>query len=63
MMSESMREYTESIRQQGVAEGFAQGEAKGKAEMVRNMLGAGVPLETIIKVSGMSEEEIEALKA
>lgn len=43
------------------AEGLAEGEAKGKAEMARRMKADGVPVEAIVKYSGLSEAEIKAL--
>ena len=52
-------------REEGLAEGRAEGEAKGKAEgkaeMARSMKADGVPLEAIVKYSGLSEKEIKAL--
>lgn len=43
------------------AEGEAKGKAEGKAEMARSMKADGVPLEAIVKYSGLSEKEIKAL--
>ena len=54
---------------QGEAKGFSlgiiQGEAKGsyqaKLETVKNLLGLGMPIETIAQVTGLFEAEIESL--
>jgi len=48
----------------GKAEGIELGEAKGRAEksaMVKGMLKAGVSIDVIAEVSGMSREQIEKL--
>lgn len=45
----------------GKAEGIAEGEAKGKQEIARRMKKEGLPLELIVKLSGLSEKEIEKL--
>lgn len=55
---------------EGLAEGMAEGMAKGKAEgeketkekIAVNLLSLGVPLETIMQASGLSEEEIKNLR-
>ena len=51
--------------EQGRSEGIAQGEASGRAEreieMARAMKGENIDIKTIIKVSGLSAEEIEKL--
>ena len=55
---------------EGLAEGMAEGMAKGKAEgeketkekIAVNLLSLGVPLETIVQASGLSEEEIKNLR-
>lgn len=55
---------------EGHAEGMAEGMAKGKAEgekeakekIAANLLSLGVPLETIVQASGLSEEEIRNLR-
>ena len=55
---------------EGLAEGMAEGMAKGKAEgeketkekIAVNLLSLGVPLETIMQASGLSEEEIKKLR-
>lgn len=55
---------------EGLAEGMAEEMAKGKAEgeketkekIAVNLLSLGVPLETIMQASGLSEEEIKNLR-
>lgn len=48
-------------RAEGEAKGKAEGKVEGKAEMARRMKVDGVPVEAIVKYSGLSEAEIEAL--
>ena len=47
----------------GKAEGLAEGQAKGKAEIAINLLKENYPIEKIIKVTGLSKEDIEKLKS
>ena len=46
----------------GRAEGRAEGEAKGRAEAARNLLRMGLELSQISEATGLSPEEIEALR-
>jgi predicted transposase/invertase (TIGR01784 family) len=58
----------------GIAEGEARGEARGKEEgkaigkkensleIAKNMLKDKIPIETIIKYTSLTKEEIESLK-
>jgi predicted transposase/invertase (TIGR01784 family) len=46
----------------GIAKGEAKGIAKGKAEVALKMLQAGLPLEQIVSLTGLSREEIERLR-
>ena len=46
----------------GRKDGIAEGEAKGKTEIAKNMLKENVNIELISKVTGLSLEEIEKLK-
>ena len=52
-------------REEGRAAGIVQGRAEAHAEttraIARNMKGLGIPMEQIIKVTGLSEHEISAL--
>jgi predicted transposase/invertase (TIGR01784 family) len=47
-------------REEGREEGISIGEEKGKIEMAKNLLSAGIDIETIAKVSGLSIDEIKA---
>lgn len=51
--------------EEGRAAGLMQGREEGRAEttraIARNMKGLGIPMEQIIKVTGLSEHEISAL--
>lgn len=51
--------------EEGRAAGIVQGRAEAHAEttraIARNMKGLGIPMEQIIKVTGLSEHEISAL--
>ena len=49
-------------RAEGRAEGEAKGEAKGRAEAARNLLRMGLELSQISEATGLSPEEIEALR-
>lgn len=50
---------------EGRAEGFAEGIAKGRsetlAEVAKNLLSIGTPIDSIMKATGMTEEEIKCL--
>lgn len=43
---------------EGRAEGRAEGEKETKERIAANLLSLGVPIETIVQASGLSEEEI-----
>ena len=47
--------------EQGRTEGEASGRAEREIEMARAMMGENIDIKTIIKVSGLSAEEIEKL--
>ena len=49
-------------REEGKAEGIAIGKAEGIAEVARNLLKMGMPVEDIAKATSLSEEEINALR-
>ncbi len=59
----------EDAREAGWKKGLEEGRAEGRAEahaettraIARNMKGLGIPMEQIIKVTGLSEHEISAL--
>ena len=46
---------------EGIAEGKAEGIAEGKAEVARAMKAADVPVEEIVKFTGLSEEAVASL--
>ena len=43
-------------------EGLAEGEAKGREEVARNMISMGLPNDVILKATGLSPEDISRLK-
>ena len=49
-------------REAGLAEGKAEGKVEGKAEVARKMLAAGMPVEQITEFTGLSAEQLAALK-
>ncbi|NQX71193.1 Rpn family recombination-promoting nuclease/putative transposase [Paenibacillus alba] len=49
-------------REEGKAEGRAEGKAEGKFEVARNMLGEGIAVSLISRMTGLSEQEIERLQ-
>ena len=55
------KKYAEG-REEGRAEGRAEGEKKAKEEIASNLLALGVPIETIMQASGLSEEEIKNIQ-
>lgn len=46
----------------GIEKGRKEGEKKAKLEYVKRMLDEKIPIETIIKITGLTKEEIEKLK-
>ena len=65
MIAEAKEEGLEQGRTEGIEQGRTEGEASGRAEreieMARAMKGENIDIKTIIKVSGLSAEEIEKL--
>ena len=49
-------------RSEGLAEGEARGEAKGKLETAKNLLKEGSPVDFICRVTGLTREEVSALR-
>lgn len=47
---------------QGMAAGLAQGKAAGKAEVARNLLAMNLPVDAIVKATGLSADEINNLE-
>ena len=68
---ESLRKYRDTIsvmegqylegKEAGLAEGMEKGLEKGKLEIARSMKADKLPIETIIKYTGLSAEEIDNL--
>ena len=46
----------------GIAEGITEGMAKEKAKIAKKLLEIGMPLESIIQVTGLTENEINNLQ-
>ncbi len=51
-----------SIREAAIEEGKEEGKVEGVRKVARNMLLAGIDVKVIVETSGLTEEEIEALK-
>ena len=51
----------ELVRRKALAEGLDEGKTIGKAEIAINLLKENYPIEKIIKVTGLTEEEIEKI--
>ena len=49
-------------REAGLAEGKAEGKVEGRAEVARKMLAAGMPAEQITEFTGLTAEQLAALK-
>ena len=52
----------DTARQEGITEGMAKGMAKEKAKIAKKLLEIGMPLESIIQVTGLTENEINNLQ-
>ena len=52
----------ELAEKRGLAKGRAEGLAEGRAEVAREMLADGMPTEMVCKYTGLSADEVEALK-
>jgi predicted transposase/invertase (TIGR01784 family) len=46
----------------GRTEGKAEGKAEGILEVAKNLLSAGVPIETVLTATGLTRKEIESLR-
>lgn len=53
---------SEAIEEQGIEKGIQQGIAKGRTELIRNALKNGLPEDVILKVLGVSEDDIRKAK-
>ncbi len=52
----------DTAREEGEAEGIIKGKLEEKIEIVRKMLAMEMPIDTIIQLTGLSEEQIKSLK-
>ena len=48
-------------RAEGLVEGLAKGRSETLVEVAKNLLSIGTPIESIMKVTGMPEDEIKNL--
>ncbi len=46
---------------EGEAKGKAEGLAEGKAQTAKNLLAMGLPIEQIVRATGLSQEEVQRL--
>lgn len=60
--AEDMAEGMAKGKAEGMAEGMAKGEKAAKVKIAANLLSLGVPMETIMQASDLSEEEIKSIK-
>ena len=61
--AETLKKAREEAKEEGIEIGEAKGKAEEKIALVRNSLKAGLPLETISSITGLSVKEIEKLKS
>lgn len=59
--AEGMAEGIANGKAEGMEEGMAKGEKAAKVKIAANLLSLGVPMETIMQASGLSEEEIKSI--
>lgn len=62
MLEDAIEEGEARGRAEGEARGRAEGEASGKLKVAKNMLEENLDINTISKVTGLSKEDISALK-
>ena len=62
-MYDERRFYSElyTARREGMDEGMEKGIEKGRAEAIRTMIAAGIPVETVAAAFGMTIEECKRL--
>ena len=48
-------------RAEGLVEGRAEGRSETLVEVAKNLLSIGTPIESIMKATGLSEEEIKSM--
>ena len=49
--------------QEGIEQGIEQGIEEGKRQLIRSMFAEGIPIATISKITGLTEEELQEIKA
>ena len=59
--AKSLKEGIEAGKAQGLQEGKTQGLQQSKIEIAKKMLSKGMPLDLIVEMTGLSEEEIKKL--
>lgn len=59
---EGRKEGLKEGRKKGIEEGRKEGLKEGRADVARNLLSIGMPLEDIAKVTGLEIKDIEQLK-
>lgn len=59
--AEGMAEGIAKGKAEGMEEGMAKGEKAAKVKIAANLLSLGVPMETIMQASDLSEEEIKSI--
>ena len=52
----------DTARKEGITKGMAKGIAKEKTKIAKKLLEIGMPLESIIQVTGLTENEINNLQ-
>jgi len=57
-----MKNSIDTALEEGEIKGEIKGEMKGRIKVAKNSLKAGLDIETIAKITGLSKEEIESLK-
>ena len=62
MTEKEMRPYIKGAEQQGYRKGFKEGSEQGKAEVAKSLLSLGLPTDQIKIATGLSSEQIEALR-
>ena len=61
LMTDALREGHARGHEMGLAEGRAEGRAEERLEIARNLKSSGIPVDVIIKSTGLSEDEIAAI--
>jgi predicted transposase/invertase (TIGR01784 family) len=66
-LTDTHEEGREEGREEGIEEGLRRGRAEGeqttKREIARSMLQAGIEVETVVKVTGLDQDAVEALSS